>query len=258
MNLLFFGDIVGKPGRRAIKETLPRLKRKFKLDFILANAENLAHGISITEKSVKEVLDAGIDVLTSGNHIYQKKEAIKILEEGKLPVLRPANYPPGVAGKGYDFFQVKKKKILVFNLIGRVFFQEDFDCPFRCADSILAKTKKENPDIIIVDAHTEATSEARALGFYLDGRVSACLGTHTHVPTSDEQILPRGTAYVSDIGMVGTKNSVLGCKKERVIEHFLTQMPFKDEIEEKGEFQIDAICLEINDKTNRVEKITRV
>lgn len=258
MKLLFFGDIMGRPGRTAIKNILPELKKKYQPDLIIANGENLAHGKGITRKTLQEILDAGVEVLTSGNHIYRKSEGIEMLEQQPdLPVVRPANYPKGDPGKSYIIKQVRTKKVLITNINGRVFMQEDLDCPFRAIDQILKETKDQNPDIIIVDSHCEATSESRALGFYLDGKVSAVLGTHTHVQTADEQILPQGTAYITSAGMVGAKNSVLGIEKEKVIKHFLTQMPPKWEIEEKEPIEIDAVLIEFNEK-NKAVSIERI
>lgn len=255
MVILMFGDIVGKPGRRAVAKILPDLRKKHDPDLIIANAENLAHGIGITKKTVDFMLKTGIDVFTSGNHVFGKKEGLDLLANKEYPILRPANYPPDVVGQGYQVFEVRTKKVLVINLLGRVFFQFDYDCPFRCADEILKKHKEK---IIIVDFHAEATSENEAFGFYLDGRVSAVLGTHTHVPTQDFKILPKGTAYVTDIGMVGTQDSIIGDKKEPIIERFLHQIPIKLEIEEEGSVEVNAVVVEIDDKTGRAKKIEKI
>lgn len=260
MTILMFGDIMGKPGRQAIAKILPELRKKYDPDLVMANAENLAHGYGITKKTVDHILGIGIDVLTSGNHIFDKKEALELLANKNYPILRPANYPSGVAGRGYQVFEVRTKKVLVINLIGRVFFQYDYDCPFRCADEILKKYKEEKIDATIIDFHAEATSENVALGYYLDGKVSAVLGTHSHVPTCDFKILPKGTAYVSDIGMVGAVNSIIGDKKESVIKRFLYQISTKLEIEEEGPVEVNAVALEIDNlgKAKRIEKIGQV
>lgn len=258
MIILFFGDIVGKPGRLAVKKILPELKAKYNPDLILANGENLAHGLGITKKTVQEVLGAGIDVLTSGNHIYDKSEGIEILEQDhNLPIIRPANYPKEDPGKTYLIKQVRTKKVLITNVLGRVFIKEDLACPFRSVDDILEETKNENIDFRIVDFHGEATSESRAMGFYLDGKVDAILGTHTHIQTADEQILPKGTAYITDIGMVGIKNSVLGVQEDKVIKQFLTQMPGKWEVDEEGKCLVNAIVLKLDKGQRRIERIKK-
>lgn len=258
MKLLFFGDIMGKPGRIAIKKILPKFKDQYDPDLIIANGENLAHGTGITEKTIKEMLDAGIDIMTSGNHIYDKSKGVEYLEqEHDLPVIRPANYPKGNPGKTYIIKQVRTKKVLITNVNGRVFMKEDLDCPFKAVDQVLEETKQEKPDITIVDMHNEATSESRALGFYLDGKVSAVLGTHTHVQTADEQILSKGTAYITDVGMVGPKDSVLGIEKEKVIEQFFTQMPTKWDISDDENIEVNAVVIEF-DKDGKAKKIERI
>jgi len=207
--ILFFGDIVGKIGRKAIKKVIGDYKKKYSPDFIIANAENLAHGTGATESTLNEMLEAGINFFTSGNHIWKKKEIISVFEEKRIPLIRPANYPEGAPGQGYQLVEVGTKKLLVVNLLGRVFMKEDMDCPFRKIDEILKKYSKENLSGIFVDFHAEVTSENVAFGFYVDGRVSAVVGTHTHIPTADNKILPQGTAYVTDVGMVGARDSVL-------------------------------------------------
>lgn len=257
IKILMFGDVMGRPGREAIAKILPKLKKKYNPDLILANGENLAHGLGITKKTVDQVLEAGVEVLTSGNHIFAKKEGETLLLDKNYPILRPANYPPSVPGKGFRIFRLKTKKILVINLVGRVFFGEDFDCPFRCADKILKETEKEKLDAIVVDFHGEATSECQAFGFYLDGRVSCILGTHTHIPTSDFKILEKGTAYVTDIGMVGSVNSVIGMEKEIVIEKFLKQMPKKLEVALEDRCEVNAVVVDIKNK-NKAEKIYKI
>lgn len=257
MNILMFGDIVGRPGRQTISKTLPQLKEEYKPDLIIANAENLAHGLGITKDTVEEMLKAGIDILTSGNHVWNRAEAISIIQDKKIPILRPANYPSDVPGRGWQIVRVGAKSVLVINLIGRVFFKEDFDCPFRKADEILKECEEEKLAAIIVDAHIEATSEAAALAWYLDGRVSAVLGTHTHVPTSDFKILPRGTAFISDIGMTGPADSVIGMDKDLIIKNFLTQMPVRFEVAE-GVVDLNAVIVDVNDKTQKARDIKRI
>lgn len=252
MNILFFGDIMGKPGRRALAQVLPKLQKKHHPDLIVVNGENLAHGIGITERTIRDLLNSKVDIITSGNHIFDKKEGIPLLDDPMLSIVRPANYPPDVPGRGYLTTEVKDKKILVINLLGRVFFSEDFDCPFRKAQEIIS----QNPaDIILVDFHSEATSEKRSLGFYLDGKVTVFVGTHTHVPTADAQILPQGTAYISDVGMVGIKHSVIGVEKKAIIESFLNQLPHQMDIPESGLCVVNGVLIKINDQTNRAEAI---
>jgi len=257
MIILFFGDIVGKAGRNAIKKILPKLKTKYNPDLIIANGENLAHGLGITKNTVQEILNAGIDVLTSGNHIYDKTEGVEMLDQDKnLPIVRPANYPLDNPGKRYIIKQVRTKKVLVTNVLGRVFMKEDLVCPFKTIDEILEETKNEHIDFSIVDLHKEATSEVKALGFYLDGKISAVLGTHTHVQTSDERTLEKGTTYISDVGMVGIKDSVLGVQKEKVIEQFLTQMPHRWEVDETGNCLVNAVVINLDkEKGNTISRI---
>ena len=255
MRILFFGDIVGKPGRQAIKEILPGWQKKYQPDLTIANGENLAHGRGVTEKSLKEILTAGIDLVTSGDHIWDQKEAIALLDNKEIPLIRPANFPPNTPGQGYRLIELRTKKILVINLIGRIFMHEQYDDPFRVADEIL-KEEAEEAAAIIVDWHAEATSEKVCLGWYLDGRVSAVLGTHTHIPTADARLLPQGTAYISDIGMVGPRDSSLGADKDLAIKNFLTQMSFKLEMA-KGPVEVNAVLLEIG-KGGKAKKIKKL
>ncbi|MFH1367032.1 MAG: TIGR00282 family metallophosphoesterase [Patescibacteria group bacterium] len=257
LKVLFFGDIIGRIGREGLKKIMPKLKKKYQPDLVLANGENLAHGIGLTEKTANEMMDAGVDFFTTGNHFLKKEDIRAMLEAPDPKVIRPANYPPGVAGRGEKLLEIGLKKVLVVNLVGRVFMGEDFDCPFRKFDEIFQKYKKEEA-VVIVDFHAEATSEKMALGHYLDGRAQAVLGTHTHVATADERILPAGTAYISDVGMVGAADSVIGDRKEEVIKAFLTQLPFRMEIPEEGEVLINAVYLEIDCKTKKSKKIERI
>lgn len=255
MKILFFGDIVGRPGREALKEILPQWKKKHQPDLIIANGENMSHGKGITEKSLKEVLRAGIDLITTGNHVWAQKGASELLELQKKHLIRPANYPPGLPGLGWQIIEIRTQKVLVINLLGRVFMHEQFDDPFRAADAILEELDEEIK-IVVVDWHAEATSEKVALGWYLDGRVSAVLGTHTHIPTADARILPKGTAYISDVGMVGVKDSSLGVDKEGAIKRFLTQTPQKLEVA-SGPVEVDAVLVE-TDKKGRAKKIKQL
>jgi len=246
--ILAIGDIVGRPGRRAVSQLLPGLRQQDGVDLVIANGENAAGGIGLTLSTANELLDAGIDVLTSGNHIWVHKEIIPYLD-GEMPILRPLNYPLGVPGKGH----IAIGRVAVVNLIGRTFIG-NFDCPFRAMDQLL--TKLEQP-IIIVDFHAEATSEKIAMGRYLDGRVSAVLGTHTHVGTIDAQLLPQGTAYVTDIGMTGPIDSVIGDDTEAVIQRFLTGMPHHLSVG-KGKTAFNAILVKVADDTGRALSIDRI
>lgn len=222
MNILFIGDIDGRPGRSATKRLLPDLIDELSLDLVIANIENASAGNGITVDNYEDLKKCGIDVFTSGNHIWDRKEAIPLLENNKEPIMRPANYPIGVAGKGVWQMQVQSQKVAIINLMGRIFIKEDLDDPFRKADEILTDYKDY---LTIIDFHAETTSEKRAFGYYLDGKVGAIIGTHTHIPTADAQILPKGTAYITDVGFVGPQESILGVTKELVIERFLTQVP---------------------------------
>jgi metallophosphoesterase (TIGR00282 family) len=250
MKILAIGDIVGRPGRQAVTRLVPALRDEYGLDLVIANGENAAGGFGLTLSTAQELFDGGIDVLTSGNHIWAQKEIIPYLDD-ELPILRPLNYPPGVPGRGY----LKTGKVLVVNLIGRT-FMTNYDCPFRAMDSLLAELKPR-PSIVIVDFHAEATSEKVALGRYLDGRVSAVLGTHTHVGTIDTRVLPGGTAYVTDIGMAGPADSVIGDDAGAVIRRFLTMMPHHLSVG-KGKPVLNAVMVVVDEKSGRATGIERV
>jgi len=258
MKVLFFGDIVGKISRRAIKVILPKLKEEFQPDLVMANAENAAHGSGVTKKILEELNQAGIEFFTSGNHIFKKPEANELLTAKNSIIIRPANYQGELPGKGYKVVEVGSKKLLVINLMGRVFIPEEFDCPFKKVDEILDQVDTNDLAGIIVDFHAEATSEKVAFGWHVDGRVSAVLGTHTHVPTADFKILPQGTGYITDVGMVGASESVIGDKKETVLNSFLTDGSHKVEIPEEGEVQVNAVLVEIDPKTKKTTAINRL
>jgi metallophosphoesterase (TIGR00282 family) len=252
MLILAIGDVVGKPGRQAIHDLVPDLRKEYGIDLVIANGENAAGGFGLTVATAQELIDDGVDVITSGNHIWAQKEIIPYLEED-VPVLRPLNYPPGVPGRGY----LRKNNVLVVNLIGRT-FMTNYDCPFRTMDKLLEELSPK-PKVIVVDFHAEATSEKVALGRYLDGRVSAVLGTHTHVGTIDTRILPGGTAYVTDIGMTGPDDSVIGDDADAVIRRFLTMLPHHLSVG-KGRPVFTAIMVEVDEKSGRainIERITR-
>lgn len=258
MKVLMFGDIVGRIGRRAVTAVLPELKKKYKPDLTMANVENLAHGVGVTPSTLEEVRQAGIDFFTSGNHIWDKPEVITMVADENLPLLRPANYPPNVPGRGAALVAIAgNRKILIANLMGRVFMHQQFDCPFRALDSILDDYKDTARAATIIDFHAEATSEKVAFGLYADGRVSAVLGTHTHVPTADAEVLPGGTAYVSDIGMVGAKGTVIGVDKKNILKKFLTSMPAAHEMPEAGLCTVNAVCVTIDEATQKAISIER-
>src|SRR3972149_965193 len=217
MKILFIGDVVAKPGRAAIKEVLPDLIKKEKIDLVIANIENLAHGKGATDITVKEIRNAGVDIFTSGNHIWFREEFAHLMNSDPT-IIRPANYPADAAGFGFTYAKVGKEKVLVINLIGRQWIDEPVDEPYRTIDALLLdQIEKEKPKVILVDYHAEATSEKAAMAWFLDGRVTAVVGTHTHVPTADPQILPKGTAFITDIGMSGAIHSVLGVEPSIII-----------------------------------------
>lgn len=245
------GDIVGKPGRKAVSALVPGLRKELGLDLVIANGENAAGGFGITPEVAQELLATGVDVITSGNHIWDQKEILPYLD-GKLPVLRPLNYPPSVPGRGY----ISTGRALVVNLIGRVFVGT-FDCPFRAIDLLLAQLT-DRPRVVIVDLHAEATSEKEAMGWYLDGRVSAVAGTHTHVPTADARILPRGTAFVCDLGMVGPAHSVIGVSFEDVMVRFLDQTPQRLRVPASGPVRFNSVLVDIDEATGRATSIARL
>jgi metallophosphoesterase (TIGR00282 family) len=250
MLILALGDVIGRPGRQALAQLLPAVKRAYGVDLTIVNAENVAGGIGVTPETASELLEAGADVLTSGNHVWAHKDMIPCLDS-PMPIIRPLNYPPGVPGRGY----IIKKGVLVVNIIGRT-FMNNYDCPFRAMDALLAGLK-EKPRTIMVDFHAEATSEKVAMGRYLDGRVSAVLGTHTHVGTIDSQVLPNGTAYVTDIGMTGPIDSVIGDDTQSVLQRFLTQVPHRLSAA-SGRTELNGIIVKIDDTTGRATGIERI
>lgn len=253
LGFLFIGDIIGRPGREALKKCLPPLVDKYRPAFVVANAENAAGGVGITPEVGAELLEL-VDVLTSGNHVWDKKEAIPYLER-EPRLLRPANYPPLNPGRGsYVLEGADGRRVAVLNLQGRV-FMEPLDCPFRTADEEIRRLRDLTP-LIVVDFHAEATSEKQALGWHLDGRVSAVIGTHTHVPTADERILPQGTAFLSDVGMVGGHPSVIGIRPDQAVARFLTARPQRFEPEKGGLF-FSAVHVELDADSGRALSIRR-
>lgn len=255
MKLLFIGDVVGRPGRQVLSARLGRLIDSRRIDFVIANAENAAGGFGLTLDTVRDLFALDIHVLTSGNHIWDKKEIIDHLDRYQ-ELLRPANYPPGLPGRGSGVFSTSAGiKVGVLNLEGRV-FMNNLECPFRLADAMVAELRQE-ASVILVDFHAEATSEKVALGHYLDGRVSAVVGTHTHVPTADERVLPGGTAFITDVGMTGSRDSVIGIRKELAIEKFLNQWPVRFEIA-KGEPLLNAVLIDIDEQSGQARSIERI
>ncbi len=251
MRILMIGDVIGKPGRRAVKHLLPEMRSEHGIDMVIANGENTAGGFGLTLETASELLDSGVDILTSGNHIWDQKEIIPYMDEG-LPLIRPANYPdaPGRGSLVHD-------NVLVVNLMGRTFMPA-LDCPFRTADRILEEAADpEPPPVVIVDFHAEATSEKQAMGWYLDGRASGVVGTHTHVGTVDCRVLPNGTAYVSDVGMTGPTNSVIGSETEAVLQRFLTGLPQRLPVAD-GPVALNSVLLEVDQDTGKALSIERL
>ena len=226
MSILFLGEIVGKLGRQTVGRVLPSLLKSANISVVLANAENLAHGKGVTKTTLEEVQSYGVNVFTSGNHVFWRKGTSEILDNNDISIIRPANYPDDVPGRGYEIIDLGKDgRVLLINLLGRTFFNEPVFCPFRTVDKILEDFADEDFAAIVVDFHAEATSEQVAMGWYLDGRVTAVVGTHRHVPTADAWVLPQGTAFVSDLGMVGARHSVLGVEPQIIIDKLKNPQP---------------------------------
>ena len=254
MKILAVGDIVGERGLNKLKESLPILKQKEKIDFIIVNGENVAGGMGITKRDFQQILFSGADVVTLGNHTWSKKDIFNFIDDEKL--IRPANYPKGVVGKGYNIYNCKNKRIAVISLLGRTNMGILTENPFLEADNILENIKGK-ADYIVVDFHAEATAEKIAMKYYLDKRVNIIFGTHTHVQTADEEITENGMAYITDIGMTGPINSVIGMDKKASIKRFVTTLPEKYKIAE-GECKFNSCLFEINDETGRTDSIRRI
>ena len=250
MRVLVVGDVIGRPGRKAVQSLVPGLREELGINVVIANGENAAGGKGLTPATAEALLDNGVDVITSGNHIWAQKEIIPHLD-GELPIIRPLNYPPNVPGQGY----LIRGKVVVVNLLGRT-FMNSVDCPFRAMDKLL-EDLGGGPRITIVDFHAEATSEKNAMGRYLDGRVSAVVGTHTHVGTVDTRVLPRGTAYVTDVGMTGPLDSIIGDDIESVIDRFILQMPSRLLVA-KGDILLNSVLIEIDDRSRKATNIVRL
>lgn len=250
MRILMIGDVIGRPGRRAIRSLVPELREEHGIDLVIANAENTAGGFGLTLETAYELLENGVDVLTSGNHVWDQKEIVPHMDEG-LPLVRPANYPDA-PGRGY----IVHDGVMVMNLIGRV-FMAPLDCPFRTAASILNEVAEDGPRVVLVDFHAEATSEKQAMGWYLDGRVSAVVGTHTHVGTVDTRVLPSGTAYVTDVGMTGPMDSVIGSDSSAVLDRFLTGLPNRLTVA-SGPVIMNSVLVEVDSESGKALSIDRM
>ena len=255
MKVLLIGDIVGRPGRVAMERLVVPLREERGIDFVVANCENAAGGAGITPNTADELFRAGVDVLTSGNHVWKKREAFDLLKLDHR-ILRPANYPDGAPGSGSTVVEaLSGQKVGILNVMGRV-FMEALDCPFRTAERELARLKLATPTII-VDMHAEATSEKVAMGWFLDGKVSCVFGTHTHIPTADERILPQGTAFITDVGMTGPYDSVIGRRTDQILERFLSNIPNRSEVAE-GNIQLRGLLVEINPATGKALSVERI
>lgn len=256
MNLLFLGDIVGRPGRACVRDMLAKIKSNYSIDLVIANGENAAGGNGLTRKVYDELISQGIDVLTSGNHIWDKREVLDFIGKEKQ-LLRPLNYPwKGTPGRGFGVYATARGPVGVINLSGTVFMGE-LNCPFAAVEECLEEVKKETP-VVVVDFHAETTSEKIAMGWHLDGRVSAVFGTHTHVQTVDERVLPGGTAYITDAGMTGALNGVIGVKKGIVLEKFISKMPVRFEVETKEPYQLNGVVVAVNPGNGQALSIQRI
>jgi hypothetical protein len=254
MNILMVGDVFGDSGRAAVAKHLPRLRQEHAIDFCVVNIENAASGFGVTPSIARQALEQGADVLTSGNHIWDRKEIVEYIVKENL-LLRPANFPPGTPGTGFVTLKAGPHKVAVLNLMGRVFMLP-IDCPFRKADEIVPELRKDTP-IVLVDMHAEATSESVAMGWYLDGRVSAVVGTHRHVQTADERVLPGGTAYITDLGMTGPTDGVIGVDRDIILQRFLGQMPIRFE-PAKGPAALHGVIIVVDPESGRATDIRRL
>lgn len=253
MRILAIGDVIGAPGRTYLKDNLQNIKNEFNIDFIIANGENSSGGLGMNPKAFSELTGAGVNAITLGNHTWRKKDILKVIDDTR--VIRPINYLDGTAGRGFRFFNVNGKRILIINAVGRV-YMEPVNNPFLAVRNAINEMA-DKADIIIVDFHAEATSEKKAMGYLLDGKVNLVFGTHTHVQTGDETILPKGTAYITDIGMTGPRESIIGADKSIIITSFLTEIPEKKEVA-TGDVELNAVMIEIDDDTNKTVSITRI
>ena len=253
MNLLFLGDVIGRPGRRAIQKFVPELREEFAIDVVVANGENLAGGAGLTKETAEEVFDAGVDVLTGGNHLFDKRESLDYIA-GHKRVVRPANYPPGTPGLTLARMNAPGGTVAVGCVLGRVFMRP-LDDPFRAVDALVEQA--EGARFLVIDIHAETTSEKMAMGWHLDGRASMVVGTHTHIPTADERILPRGVAYITDVGMTGSYDSIIGMEKKSVLAHFLTGMHHRFK-PAQGDVRLLGVLAEMDEETGKSKSIRRI
>lgn len=256
MKILFIGDISGSMGRKAVIKILPKLKKEEKIDLVIANVENSAHGSGATQSTIEELMDAGVDHMTMGDHAFARYKISEIYN--KYPIIRPANFPDGVPGKGYEIIPYKKgKNILLINLIGRVFMKMNYDCPFKAFDEILANIdlQKESISAIIIDIHAECTSEKVTFKHYVKGRATAVFGTHTHIMTADHEITSDGMAYITDVGMVGYADGSLGLDKEGILETYLTQIKYPHVLPKKGRTVFNGVVVNISEKSGKAKSI---
>jgi metallophosphoesterase (TIGR00282 family) len=251
LRILFVGDIYGRPGRDAVRHFVPLIRRDAGIDFAVGNVENAAGGRGLTEPVAKELFAAGLDVFTLGNHTWDRKETLPLLKDPRI--LRPANYPPSLAGRGLGIYPVNGKNVAVLQVMGR-HHMDNIDCPFRTADGLL---KDLSADVVLVDMHADASSEKQAMGWYLDGRVSAVLGTHTHVQTADERVLPGGTAFIGDVGMAGPRDGVIGGDRVSALERFLTGVRVRLSVAE-GDAQFCAVVVDVDERTGKARSIERI
>lgn len=258
LRLLYVGDVVGKAGRAAVTKLLPGLREELKLDAVFMNAENMAHGNGISADTVADMRRAGVDYFSSGNHVWDNKAGVEYLKRGDARVIRPANLPAANPGRGFITCEVGTKKVLLINVVGQVFMPQQADSPFYCIDAILQQYPPENFHAVLVDIHAEATSEKQALAWYLDGRVSIVVGTHTHVPTADLRILTQGTGLVCDLGSVAVADSVIGADKNKVLQRFLTQLPGALAPAETGSVLFNSVLIELDPATHKTVRLTRV
>lgn len=256
MNILVIGDIVGAPGMEALRRNISKLKQEFNIDFTIANGENSADGMGITLKILKDMYALGVDVVTMGNHTWGKKEIFSFIDDEDR-LIRPANYPKGICGKGYTILPCKNMKIGVMNLIGRVDTGGSYDSPFEVADEEITKMKKEGADIVVIDFHAEATAEKKALAYYLKDKVNILFGTHTHVQTNDDTIYETGMGYITDVGMTGPKDSIIGMAPEAALKRFLTQIPERYACA-TGEPMLNAVVFELDEKAKKVTRIDKI
>lgn len=255
MKIMFIGDVVGSPGRDMVKKYLPQLKEKYRPNITIINGENAASGKGITEKIYKQFLEWGAQAVTLGNHAWDKKEIFDFIDHADY-LVRPANFPEGTPGKGIVYLPYNGREIAIINLQGRT-FMNPIDDPFRAADDLIAEAKQRT-NVIFIDFHAETTSEKQALGWYVDGRVSCVVGTHTHTQTADERILPGGTGYITDTGMTGPYDAILGVEREAVIKKFLTGLPVRFEVEKKGNIQLSGFLAEIDETSGKTTKVERI